>query len=103
VKVAVNSVPVAPLPGPLVLVGTFEAPLLGFAEPTVGSVAAAPAVPAGPGTAVAPATAAPVLVPTLALPLLPHPDTKAASSQAMNQLQVVAAPRLQLLIFVSCR
>ena len=77
VKVAANAVPVTTLLLLLVLVGTFVPPLLGNAEPTVGSVAAAPGVPAAPGPTAAPAPAPPLPPPP------PHPATKAASSTAM--------------------
>ena len=87
------------------LVGTFEALLLGFEEPTVGLVAEAPGVPATPGTAVAPGAAG--NTPTLPFPppppLLPHPASEADSSNAMIQPQVVAVPRLQLLISASMK
>src|SRR5450830_535847 len=85
VKVAVTNVPVTTLPMPLVLVGTLVASLLGFEEATVGSVAEAHGVPTVPGITVALTLASP-----LPPPPPPHPISKADSSIAINQPQVVA-------------
>jgi hypothetical protein len=76
----------------LVLVGTFVATLPGLAEPTVLVADAPGRTPAGPTAA--------TRLPTPPPPL-PHPARKADSSNPVNQPQVVAALRLQLLIFVS--
>jgi len=76
VKVAVNTVPLTTLAGLLLLVATLVAAFAGVAEPTVGSNAAAPALPAAPGTATAPGAALKLAV---LPPPLPQPVTKAAT------------------------
>jgi len=80
VKVAVSCVPVTTLLLPLVLVGTFVAPLPGLADPTVGLVAEAPEDPAAPGTAFAPGAT----LPPAAVPPPPPPPQPAAQTARNN-------------------